>query len=367
MEEYFIVLDTNIVHIQDREDISKIFSAEATNIRKFIEENELKNVQACFPEMVIKERIHQRVIEFLDVQEKLNTCVKSMNGINKNVVKSLLKEEEIQKELEDKAQKFVSDNKFRIIQNPPLGEDLIERAVKRIKPFRDKDVGFKDTIIWLSILNDAKNKNNKNYILLSENTRDFEESSLIKQFKEVSKKKFKLCKNLGELKEYLDNELTLSLNIKDTIINLKEKLIRQMEVIKERIVREKYYYQEPYHYTILPYEDIIQDFELNTMEIENLTPKLNGDFILEIKLDITPKKETKNNIFYPNLESNSYNITQWQLNYRRGIIRVQLVYSTSEDKISKIEKISAESPIIKKNILPFFSRDSSLGSYYTNH
>lgn len=52
---------------------------------------------------------------------------------------------------------------------------LIDRAINKKKPFRDKKSEFRDATIWLSIIDFINNENNKNeeYSFITENTEDF--------------------------------------------------------------------------------------------------------------------------------------------------------------------------------------------------
>jgi hypothetical protein len=51
---------------------------------------------------------------------------------------------------------------------------LVKRAIKRIKPFQDKDKGFRDTLIWLSIIKHLEKINgNENVVIINNNSSDF--------------------------------------------------------------------------------------------------------------------------------------------------------------------------------------------------
>lgn len=57
-------------------------------------------------------------------------------------------------------------------------QSIVERNIQKKKPFSDNDAGYKDTLIWLTILEHLKNTNNE-VIFVSENKNDFEKKNEI--------------------------------------------------------------------------------------------------------------------------------------------------------------------------------------------
>jgi hypothetical protein len=58
---------------------------------------------------------------------------------------------------------------FNLVPN----EKIVERAIKKIKPFKDDDKGFRDTLIWLSFLEYLKLKKNDDIAFINNNSTDF--------------------------------------------------------------------------------------------------------------------------------------------------------------------------------------------------
>ncbi len=121
------------------------------------------------------------------------------------------------------------------------------RSLNRVKPFSDKgDKGFKDTLIWLSILDDAKVNKNINYIFCSQNTNDFEQGYLSEEFKLISKSKFIYLTSISELKEYLDGEVKLNLKLKENNEKIEQELKQR---IGDIMVKFNYYKSEMNDFT----------------------------------------------------------------------------------------------------------------------
>lgn len=52
-------------------------------------------------------------------------------------------------------------------------EQVVKRAIKKIKPFKEDDKGFRDTLIWLSFLDYLKLKKNEDVAFINNNSSDF--------------------------------------------------------------------------------------------------------------------------------------------------------------------------------------------------
>lgn len=66
----------------------------------------------------------------------------------------------------------VNDDKIIKYKNEYLPE-IVNRAINRLKPFKDEDKGFRDSIIWLTALDYCQKSHEKQVIFISNNPKDF--------------------------------------------------------------------------------------------------------------------------------------------------------------------------------------------------
>jgi len=101
----------------------------------------------------------------------------------KRELRSTISEKEF-KEVEEMLEKYNSENyfkllldsgKIRILDLPEISIDqILKRIEERKKPFGSKDNGFKDYLIWETVLKEAKIDD---ILFVSNNTRDFCENN----------------------------------------------------------------------------------------------------------------------------------------------------------------------------------------------
>ncbi|MBX0333426.1 PIN domain-containing protein [Pontibacter sp. HSC-14F20] len=82
--------------------------------------------------------------------------------------------ENYEKEFVDFYQLMFSNGTFKILNysNDVLPE-LVNRSIKRLKPFSDKKQEFRDGIIWLSIIEEIKSKGLSNNFFITNNIQDY--------------------------------------------------------------------------------------------------------------------------------------------------------------------------------------------------
>lgn len=228
---YRVIFDSNIVW-KDK-GLDKVFNFYFKELQDFIIENHIEHdVSIIVPRVVIKERISKNLRLIDDLIKKANGIFSELKPFGVNDPNDVYKKVDYESILNDKASKFLNDNKIKIIEIPQKShEEVLERAYKKIKPFsnKDSDKGYKDTMIWLSVLDDAKGNNGDSYIICTNNKDDFDQEILSKEFKEAGNNgELLILGNVQEVKEYLDKKLVLRLDLKA--------LYKQIEQeIRERI------------------------------------------------------------------------------------------------------------------------------------
>lgn len=241
-KKYRIMLDTNIVYTE-REGIGEIFHRNILDLKKFIKEHKIeKNIQLCLPEIVIGERITHGNVRAKQLVENINNNFNQLSKLDNSVIIPNIQKDFIAI-LQKKIDQFIKEHNITILNIPLVDQkELIKRALNRIPPFRQHDYGFKDTLIWYSILEDAKQNPDMDYIFISMNDKDFIIEELEPQFKAVSKKSLHIFRQIDEMMSYLDVALNLKLNLKKIFDRIKERVLKQEDKILLEINKNRYYY-----------------------------------------------------------------------------------------------------------------------------
>ncbi len=235
--KYKIVFDTNFLHY-DLPDLDKVFNNSLLEINKFIKKHDLKDIFLVIPDLIVEERLSQRMVNIKNTISKIDDRVKSFNGFNIKLDLEKIKAKNFKKMLRTKINRFLKENKIETIKTVKIDQQiLIDRSLERIKPFSNTgNKGFKDTVVWLSILEDAKKNKDKDYIFCTNDKKDFIEEECKKEFKKYSEKEFKIIENTAELKTYLDEKLVLKLELKELYKQIEEELKQKVGTITAKVV-----------------------------------------------------------------------------------------------------------------------------------
>jgi len=236
--KYKIVFDTNTLFIYPGNDpLVDLFSSNMLDSVGFIKKHALSDkIILSIPEVVIEEKKQQIVRQAMDNIEKIVSGFKVLSQLNDHFDLSKIQDEcdlEYSKIIREKLlQKLNSDNVEIIKLSAINPEELMDRAIRGIKPFNNnkkdngckRDDGIKDTLIWLSLLEDAKNNYNScEYIFCTNNTTQFNKE-VIEEFKKAFNKELIIIKGIDELKEFLDEKFELKLGIKKIYDEIKENI-----------------------------------------------------------------------------------------------------------------------------------------------
>lgn len=234
-KKFKIIIDSNSLRSERKDEgFSNILKIDFLNlIKDFLEQNKInKQVKICIPEMVLKERACQVLESIKDIKDLLETNFEILKGFGLNPDGSY-KTYDYKESVEKKLENLTRGGIFEEIKIPEIEpKTLIERAIRRVPPFCKKDKGFKDTIIWLSILNDAKENLDVNYVFLTQDN-DFKDELLKTEFKNFSKSNFEIVAEFIDLKKHLDLEINLNLQLEE--ISRKIKMMIQEEAILSKI------------------------------------------------------------------------------------------------------------------------------------
>ncbi|KKR20438.1 MAG: hypothetical protein UT48_C0018G0031 [Parcubacteria group bacterium GW2011_GWE2_39_37] len=229
-KKYKIIFDTNILW-QDKEDkVSKLFNLSLEESFKFIKEHSLNSkIILSIPEIVVAERIEQTLSDVNNMVNTIANKVQALSPFGVKISENCYKLN-YEKEIIKIKKAILNKSQVEVIKSAKVRQsEIIRRSLKGIKPFSAKgDKGFRDTIIWLSILDDAKINNDCNYILCSNNSSDFNETSLSEEFMLVNKNSFKVVSDMPSLKQLLDVEFDLNLELKKLFQEIKNELNKKI-------------------------------------------------------------------------------------------------------------------------------------------
>lgn len=217
-KKYKIIFDSNSL-FYDQDELDRVFNTTIEKVFEFIEK-ENASVALCVPQLVIDERISQRLKEIDKQINLLNSSSKRLSifeGFNAENKK--FKKEELADVLNSKVKEYLKKYKACVVPTVKVDQDLIVgRALQKTPPFSSgngkSDQGFKDTLIWLSLLKNAEEDSDWNYVLVTED-KAFNDEICKNEFKTRSKADFFVLKNILEIKEFLDNSLGLNLKLKE--------------------------------------------------------------------------------------------------------------------------------------------------------
>lgn len=161
---------------------------------------------------------------------------------------------------------FIKDNQILPSEGIFL-EELINRSILRKKPSDGNGGQFRDTLIWLTIINFIK-KSNSNSIFISENIKDFADINTFELHEELKldlpkeANNFKYFKNLNSFNESIANKVDL-INY-DWLIKIIEK-DKIYSLIEDEISKNSY--AEVSNYIHKKYPNLIAKSSLNLADI----------------------------------------------------------------------------------------------------
>lgn len=184
-----IILDTNIF----RNDLF-LKSQDFEVLKDYLEKTDSNFVM---PQIILEEikGVYKRTLE-----DNLFILEKNINQLNQNLNHDLAVKPEL--DVENAVKNYIefifkelkiSEKNIIQYQNEYLPE-IVNRAINRQKPFRDGDEGFRDSIIWLTILDHCKISHEKQVIFISNNLKDFGDLNNKTELHETLKKE---CYDLG--------------------------------------------------------------------------------------------------------------------------------------------------------------------------
>jgi len=286
MDNIFI-FDTN--YLYENKHLNKLF------------ETKKENEQFYVTDMVVQEIKYKNDRQLKKMYEEYDTIVKS--DINKIYfkLKNDIDIEKCFKNSSDRITKYYKkqfkDHIISSYSKEKMYDDLMSRVRFKKAPFFDSnnssDKGFKDTLIWMSILEYVKTSNEKNFIFVT-NDKGFiriKSKELEKEFNDLYPDKNLSIISNQEFDKRFKNDKTKAKDENATPVltdtDLEEKKLDKESINNKREIINKFFY---YLDDSNPYED---PYRANRFELYH---KPNYDQILDF-LELIKQKET-DYIFY---------------------------------------------------------------------
>ena len=231
--EIAIIVDTNVFtpSAKKTRDLSKLPLEEYYKILKTLKLNELNyEVDIFFPEIVLLEMIShhkQKLIKELKQLEKLNEEFDNIENIIINGYNDI----DYDSYCEELKTKYFKD--LKIIKIPQdksaLFENILEMSLEKKAPFLEgkSDKGFKDSILFISLLKFAESKVYDKYVLFSNDNGFINNQDKLKTYFSNYVKQYRRFEGYDKLEiekdkkimKYLDNELKLFKNLRQYLEN----------------------------------------------------------------------------------------------------------------------------------------------------
>jgi hypothetical protein len=192
----------------------------------YFKNNENVSIKIAIPEIVLEEIKEQQNHRFkLDLECLCNLFQKfsKLNGAE-------LKIPEINYEthLEEKGINYLGVYDIITLKIPKneIFPKLVKKVLKKEKPFykkNGKDSGFKDALIWESILEFAKSNKYDRYFFLTDDS-DFNNKTLSEEFHNLTGKEISIVEEVSTLKGELEEEINGTERINKTLEKIEPKL-----------------------------------------------------------------------------------------------------------------------------------------------
>ena len=296
------------------------FSSDFSTMKNKIEEKGLKSyVVIAIPEIALKELIQQKVESFNEDNSSLRQILNRLSQIPDLVLPSFnltISDAEIKSRLEKDLSKTLEKIDCTIIKLPEdklhvVMKRITKRAIERIQPFYknkgSKDSGFKDNLIWETILNFKEISNYDKIYFLTEDY-DFYGKECNTEFENEFRKKIEINSSIvfleSEINETYNKEIDtfkwkkyanedyFKSYLKDQLSMLEEVDFKgKTYSIKEKKVIEFFMGIEPYNDLNNEDEDVFFLSSLIRSKIEN-EGKLE-EIIIEAKTIIDDSNEIR--------------------------------------------------------------------------
>ena len=240
MKKVKIIFDNNKSIVGGDKPIIEIFSNNIYKLLGFIKKNKIENrVSICLTEIFKQEGVAELQERAVSKYQDAIKYSSILEGIVEDKLVKKVSEKDLIDKIKEQFDLKIKENNIEIIPLPSGIQilDLVNRAINYNPPFEKKDKGFKDSVAWLTILEDAKNNQDFTYILITADS-VFNRAELRKEFLIINKNSIIII--LPEpIEEELDNILGLGIGLeeigKEATENINKDVSFQRELEKKML------------------------------------------------------------------------------------------------------------------------------------
>lgn len=227
MEITNVILDTNLLYEYGKNEVKNYREFELSpnfdSIVNFLEVNDISDkYKVWVPEIVFMELEKQRKEKYkvsIDNIKKEFEKIKDFKDVELKLPK-IHYEEEIKQYIINYIKNY-KINVLKIARDGQLFSKILGRCVNKEKPFSgESDKGFKDVVLWESIIEYAENNaNNEKFILITNNSKDFKKN-LEQEFRDRTKKEMVIYYKIKDFQEAIMeiNEIDSRIPLNNSII-----------------------------------------------------------------------------------------------------------------------------------------------------
>lgn len=180
IREFAVVFDTNMIFVDKKDENAFVFSPrkEFVDFINFKKDMGITFGKLYFPQLCIDEIVHQKLNIF-------NQKKGEFEKLSKYFDLSCHRLKISERKIKDEIIKFCNQHFIQIIGYPTIRlSKLRNRAMKKIPPFhgtdQHSDYGFKDVLLWESVLAQTFESNGK--IILCSSDKIFKEPDILEEF-----------------------------------------------------------------------------------------------------------------------------------------------------------------------------------------
>ncbi len=244
MELTEIFFDTNFLRRKNIDDFSVFhFGNQVEDFIDFLGTNDVVdyykiNISEITTEELKKQINDKYKEELLKLNDSYNKF-KNVHNIKFNVDENLQYDELLEKLMRE----YFEFYNINIVEIKNLSlQNLLKRAINKNKPFigenGNSDKGFKDAVLWESIIEYAKKTKSKRFILFTKNVQDFPKE-LEDEFEKTTNKRIEIVNEISIIQEKILLEQSRNTNDILTLNWLKENVQILIEEINDYLSKHE--------------------------------------------------------------------------------------------------------------------------------
>lgn len=250
-----IILDTNII-------VNNYYlnSPKFIGLFGYLNKTRSKLILQNFVFDEVRKKYKEEIDRYCKQDEKDNRIL--FNKVKKNEAEDFIKA------YDSFLVKFVSDKKISVVKGKNISsKKLFERALRQTPPFDSVGRGFRDTLIWLSVVDMVKSNPTEYFCFITANTKDFGSENLL----------LRLQEDLGE-----DKDRLIYFN---SLAEFLSEYGDKISFINEKFLHNFFWFQDSFFERIIDVDNIsnsaideipssydidsIEDMTINNVEIDD--------------------------------------------------------------------------------------------------